>query len=179
MKQFVTACIAIAVLGLLATPVRASDISIVLMSSGGGEFNYGLQLPGNTYINFSTGETITLSGLSGVTSASLINGSPLDGCFNPTFSATSVTLTASGFGFCGFFNIATTTTIAGTLDVLSSDNLNGASYEIVSDQGTFTGNVGAVATPEPASVLLMGSGLCALGRLRRRRVRSSRNQPCS
>ena len=56
---------------MLSTGVAAHADSIVLDSTSGNTYTYGLLLNANSSEIFSPGETITLTGLSGVTGASL------------------------------------------------------------------------------------------------------------
>src|SRR5208283_3241841 len=86
--------VVLALLLLGASGAYADSVSMVLTSSGNGEFVYTLHQPGNTEVDFITGETITLCGLSGVTNA-VVSGDFLNVNFVPTFTSTSVTLTLS------------------------------------------------------------------------------------
>src|ERR1700687_3737644 len=84
-----------AMLLLCSSGAYADSISVILISSGSGVFNYAVHQPASvSEVDFITGETITLSGLSSVTNATVSNLF-LNVNFIPTFTSTSVTLTLS------------------------------------------------------------------------------------
>lgn len=166
--------IATSLLLLSASAAQADSVSMVLTSSGSGEFDYALHQPGNVAeVDFVAGETITLSGLDGVTGAT-VSSDFLGANFVPTFTSTSVTLTldAVSLGIVNGspgpsnpgFNI-------GFLQVFSSAPAGLVNYDIaaqlgsydISNQNQFTGLVeGPVATPEPASFILLCYGMVGL-----------------
>src|SRR5262245_22764742 len=77
-----------AVLALgLAPSARADSFSISLISSSGGLYDYGITVAPNTTTVFLQNETITFTGLSGVTGASVLS---LDFTVQ-SFSSSSVT----------------------------------------------------------------------------------------
>jgi hypothetical protein len=139
-----------------------SAASITLTSSSAGVYNYGLGVAWDEYPAFVTGQTIVLSGLSGVTGASVSDTVAAWG-FTESFTPTSVTFRAgenvtfsSGAG-----------EIFGTFVVGSSVLTTGAvnySFE-TNNMGDFTGTVyGPVAAvPEPSTWAMMILGFLGVG----------------
>src|SRR5438093_263794 len=89
--------------------------SITLTSSGSGIYDYGLTLGPREIVGFDHNATITLSGLSGVTGASVADG--LDGGIFTVgfFTPSSVVYAKTGVGFNGFINGGFTPLTIGTL----------------------------------------------------------------
>src|SRR6516162_6917530 len=76
--------------------------SISLVSSGGGVYDYGLTLAPGESVNFAQNATITLSGLSGVTGASVDPHDPLN-CFTvSSFAPSSAVLAQTAKIDCRF-----------------------------------------------------------------------------
>jgi hypothetical protein len=118
-------------------------------------------------VTFDKGQTITLSGLSGVTGASATDPLALFGAFTvSSFTPTSVVFafTLSSNGTLGPFTSSTT---LGTLVVDSSVLTTGAvDYSMETSSGTFSGTVdGPVATavPEASTWAMMLVGFAGLG----------------
>jgi hypothetical protein len=156
------------------------DVEINLISSGGGTYTYGISTTSG-FTFFGT-DTITLSGLSGVTGDTVTSVlfSPLGFTAAGTTSSTAaMALTGAGESVfsggssnVGNFNVTSTVLTTGTINwtIAGPDTFNPpiGTYDIT---GTTTGPVAAVtSTPEPTSLLLLGSGLAGLAYWRRKRA---------
>jgi PEP-CTERM motif len=169
----------LALLLLGASGAYADSVSMVLTSSGNGDFYYALHQPGNTEVDFITGETITLSGLSDVTNA-LVSNTFFDVNFVATFTPTSVTLTLSPPTISvGSVTGSSAGSNTGYLEVFSSAPTGLVNYDIAAQLGSydiaqqvqFIGSVEGPVTPapEPASFVLLGSGLAGVWIARRKK----------
>jgi hypothetical protein len=141
--------------GLAATP------TIELTSSGGGVYDYTFVGVDGIETRFLNGQTITLSGLSGVTGASVSGEAVM--FFSASFTSTSAVFTLTCCGSSGFGDVS-----VDGFEVSSSVLTTGpVDYTMVTDNpgilaGTIEGPVAASA-PEPSTWAMMLLGFAGLG----------------
>jgi hypothetical protein len=154
---------------VILTSAFAFGDSLALASSGGGKFDYEyLPSPSLGEASFQWNDTFSLTGLSDVTDARL--SWPLPFYFTLSYTSSSVTVT----------HISTQATVNidggpfSVFEVSSLAPLGMVDYEIQVAAGRFWGTVGGpvapAATPEPTSLLLVGSGIFGLGGVIRRKL---------
>jgi hypothetical protein len=151
--------------GLLLSCPLAHGSSIVLESSASGLYQYELILTPGT--SFGNGQAITLTGLSGVTSAVIVN--PV---LSPSFFATSTSTSVTVYEFGPPFSVSGDYT-----DFLGIDSTSLASGEVAytinssptGSSGMVVGPVPVNATPEPSSFALFCTGLLGLAGVVKRR----------
>ena len=140
----------------VAFAAAARPTSIVLTSQSGGQFNYAIQLGPNQGLVLQTGNEIILSGLSGVTGASLTGLAFVFG--NPVISGSSVAITDTNP--IVFDPVPSGVTIPALAVISSITSAGPVNYQIQTANGTLSGGVlGPVAVPEPAP---LWSGALAL-----------------
>jgi hypothetical protein len=174
-------CAALSVLSVLiltATPRVCRADTLFLVSSSSGVFDYDIGVDDASSADFNSGQQILLTGLSGVTSVSVINGGSanLEQCFSSgvSFTSSSVTLTANGSAECSSFVGSTPgmPTTYGTIVVDSSATATGnINYELqTNDEGNLTGTVeGPVdSVPEPGTLVIVCISLICISLLRRK-----------
>jgi hypothetical protein len=166
---------------LISASLTTRAASLQLWEVSGDTYTYGLEFPANTTISFFDGDTITLSGLSGVTDAQAL--AYTDGIFSIAFTSTSVTLTDNftsggvvyGAGptdilYTPFFSL----TSAAPLEGLANFDINGEgvfSLDPVEFDGQVEGPVAAATvTPEPSMFALFATGMVWIISIRRRQT---------
>jgi hypothetical protein len=167
------------VMGVMATTDAGLAASITLASSGGGVYDYDLTVNSGEAVYFLQGQTITLSGLSGVTGASVSN------VLGISFTVSSVSSTSvefaqtlapsSGFGGPGTYGtlVVDSTAPTGTVDYsidYSTMTTPGGGLIPATISGTVDGPV-AAAVPEPATWAMALLGFAGLGFAAHRRAK--------
>jgi hypothetical protein len=142
--------------------------SIILESSNNGVYDYSLDAPSGSQFDIQNNETMALSGLSGVTDATL-SGAFDSLCgqsgLSTSFTSTTVTITNDSGNQCFYGPAGGPTTAYANLEVDSSvTTLGTVNYSIEHPDGAFSGTVqGPVSSsPEPTSVVLLLTGIAVL-----------------
>jgi hypothetical protein len=132
---------------------------------GNGIYYYELSVPGNS-VTFTSGDLLTLSGMTGVTSSSVVPGSEVSFAWflksststDAIFQMRLPTDTLSndqGLPY-GFFEI----------DPPGSSALGTINWTLQTSTGTFSGTTlgpaSPIATPEPSTLALIGLGIASL-----------------
>lgn len=151
---------ALLALTTLAFACHANADSLVLISQTGGQYDYGIHLDANQGIVFTTGDSITLSDLAGLTGAGV---SP-----NLAFLFTSLVTTPTSATMVATSSIVldpigvsqTLNAVIVDSTVLTSGSIN---YQIQTGATEVTGTVmgPVVSMPEPQSLALIADGMLA------------------
>lgn len=161
---------------VLAPALAHADV-ITLSSHTGAAYTFDVYAADGT-LAFSDGNTITLTGLSGISGVALTSTAASFGTVSYTGNSVIFTVDYPASGY------STSPLDVSLFTVTSSaSSLNNVSYALQEYCTTYTGTVQnttttitpTAATPEPCSLLLLSSGVAATGLVRRRRRRSSGN----
>jgi PEP-CTERM motif len=147
----------------VASPCSAAVITFT--SSSGGVYDYGMLVSSGESVTFHAGDSIVLSGLSGVTGAS-VSAVMLASGFTASFTSTSATFTEmTGFA-TDFVGLGTYQSLVVDSSVLTTGTVN---YNI--QNNTFTGTVDGpvAAVPEPSTWAMMILGFLGIGYVAYRR----------
>jgi hypothetical protein len=155
-------------IGVFAGSAEAGTVdTLVLISQSGGRYDYAIQLAPNHGLVFTVNDQIILTGLSGVTGASVLAG--LDFCFS-TAITTAVSATIVSSSPCPVFDPVPTGVTIGAVRVVSTVFTTASiNYQIqTGNEGTLSGTVaGPVAVVEPGAGVLAAVGLLTVLALRR------------
>jgi hypothetical protein len=129
--------------GLMATTDAGFATTPTLTSSSSGIYDYGLVVDASG-VTFDQHQTITLSGLSGVTGASVSGDLSFAGFSVSSFTSDSVVFAQGVFGSSGFAGPSTFGTFVIDSSVLTTGTV---AYSMETDSGTLSGTVdGPVAS---------------------------------
>ena len=169
--NYLARIVLLALAGAVAPTLMFAD-TIGMSSQNGTNYTYDFYSPAGT-LNFSAGDTISLTGLTDVTGVTLSQYAGYVGSL--VWDGTSVRYTLNQS-----VNYSSSSAIDWALFTVSSSdsNMGMLTYALQEDSGTQTGTIAptgnVAATPEPGSLILMGTGAVVLfGLLRRQRARSA------
>jgi len=152
----------VALIGFIGLAACIGATNLTLISQSSGQYNYAIQLDPNQGLVFVGGDQITLSGLSGVTGATLLSSlAPFFG--NPVTTPTSVSVTDNNaIVFDPVAGGVTIPAFSVTSSVLTKVPVH---YQIeTANEGISSGAVeGPVGVPEPPMIFPVVVGLVALG----------------
>lgn len=143
------------VIFIASAQVSRAD-SIALESRVGGVYTYGFRLTSSSSVFFGKGQTITLSGLSGVTGASTGSMFALGNFAVQSFNSTSVVFVQAGpYGGTTYYPPSDLESLVVDSSVLT---LGPVSYTFMDSSATGSGSVEgpAAPAPEPSSFTLLG-----------------------
>ena len=172
MKWNYLARIVLLALAFAVAPTLMHADSIGMSAQSGTNYTYDFYAPDGS-INFAAGSTMTLTGLTDVTGVTLSQYAGYEGTL--TWDSTSVTYTLSQD-----VSYSPGSPIDMQLFTVSSSdsNMGMLTYALQEDSGTQMGTIAPTGdlsqTPEPGSLILMGTGAAVLfGVMRRQRARSA------
>lgn len=150
---------------LLFSPAVLRADSVVFSSQDGNNYTYNIYAPDGT-LTYDAGDVLTITGLSGVTDVTLSDDAAYFGTVSWTDDTVTYTTTNSG-------SMTQDSAIDSKLFTITSSatSMGDLTYSMQESDGTYTGVVqtDVAATPEPSTLLLLGTGALGVGMLYRRR----------